>query len=212
MSLSASTRRKRLPSRRVRRSQGSLLRYPSWYTHHSPRAPRRVPLFLYAKISRIPELWPGEQKYTYFTSPTCRYVDIVAHRQIATAVRYGNLHDSIRSRRKQGGCAASACGIGTHSSPQGSCKVLRRLGIEGAAHGGGLRNEDIHNGFVVFVPRFGVQGLIQARYLTPVNRRLRLMQIITSSRSIACPSGAWPCSRRFPTSPRMGRWSARGSG
>ena len=109
-----------------------------------------------------------EQKYTYFTSPICRYVDIVAHRQIATAIRYGNLHDSIRSRRKQGGCAASACGIGTHSSPQGSCKVLRRLGIEGAAHGGGLRHEDIHNGFVVFVPRFGVQGLIQARYLPPV--------------------------------------------
>ncbi|KAL8937622.1 MAG: hypothetical protein Q9216_004337 [Gyalolechia sp. 2 TL-2023] len=102
--------------------------------------------------------------YTHFTSPIRRYADLVAHRQLAAAVGYEQLDASLHSRAKLEGVCQNI------NVRHRNAQMAGRASIEyyvGQALKGRVIDEEgfvmkvFSNGFVVFVPRFGIEGLIR---------------------------------------------------
>lgn len=106
--------------------------------------------------------------YTHFTSPIRRYADLVAHRQLAAAIDYEQLHPGLHSKHKLEGVCKNI------NVRHRNAQMAGRASIEyyvGQALKGRVVDEEgfvmkvFLNGFVVFVPRFGIEGLIRLRDL-----------------------------------------------
>ncbi|KAL2107928.1 hypothetical protein VUR80DRAFT_4489 [Thermomyces stellatus] len=106
--------------------------------------------------------------YTHFTSPIRRYADLVAHRQLAAAIDYEPVHPAVRSR---GRLEAVCKNINTRHR---NAQLAGRASIAyyvGQALKGRVAEEEAYvmkvlsNGFVVLVPKFGIEGLIRLRDL-----------------------------------------------
>jgi len=106
--------------------------------------------------------------YTHFTSPIRRYADLEAHRQLAAAIGYETLDSSLLSKPK----LEEVCkNINVRHR---NAQMAGRASIEyyvGQALKGRVIDEEgfvmkvFQNGLVVFVPRFGIEGLIRLRDL-----------------------------------------------
>ena len=106
--------------------------------------------------------------YTHFTSPIRRYADLVAHRQLAAAIDYEPLDASVRSKGK----LESVCkNINIrHRNAQQAGRASIEYYVGQALKGRIVEEEGFvmkvfSNGFVVFVPRFGIESLIRLRDL-----------------------------------------------
>lgn len=106
--------------------------------------------------------------YTHFTSPIRRYADLEAHRQLAAAIGYEPLDASLQSKAK---LEAVCKNINVRHR---NAQMAGRASVEyyvGQALKGRVVDEDgyvmrvFSNGFVVFVPRFGIEGLIRLKDL-----------------------------------------------
>ena len=106
--------------------------------------------------------------YTHFTSPIRRYADLVAHRQLAAAIEYEALDAGLLSKAKLEDVCKNI------NVRHRNAQMAGRASIEyyvGQALKGRVIEEDgfvmkvFSNGFVVFVPRFGIEGLIRLREL-----------------------------------------------
>jgi len=106
--------------------------------------------------------------YTHFTSPIRRYADLETHRQLAAAIDYEQLDPSPHSKAK----LETVCkDINVRHR---NAQMAGRASIEyyvGQALKGRVIDEEgfvmkiFSNGFVVFVPRFGIESLIRLRDL-----------------------------------------------
>ncbi|KAL9089591.1 MAG: hypothetical protein Q9165_005623 [Trypethelium subeluteriae] len=106
--------------------------------------------------------------YTHFTSPIRRYADLEAHRQLAAAIGYEQLDPSLQSRHKLEGVCKNL------NVRHRNAQMAGRASVEyyvGQALKGKVMDEEgfvmkvFSNGFVVFVPSFGIEGLIRLRDL-----------------------------------------------
>ncbi|KAL8869894.1 MAG: hypothetical protein Q9174_003928 [Haloplaca sp. 1 TL-2023] len=102
--------------------------------------------------------------YTHFTSPIRRYADLAAHRQLAAAIGYEQLDISLHSKAKLEGVCKNI------NVRHRNAQMAGRASIEyyvGQALKGRVMDEEgfvmkvFSNGFVVFVPRFGIEGVIR---------------------------------------------------
>ena len=104
--------------------------------------------------------------YTHFTSPIRRYADLEAHRQLAAAIEYEPLDPSLHSKAK---LEAVCKNINIrHRNAQFAGRASIEYYVGQALKGRVIEEEGFvmkifSNGFVVFVPRFGVEGLIRLR-------------------------------------------------
>ena len=106
--------------------------------------------------------------YTHFTSPIRRYADLEAHRQLAAAIDYEPLDASLLSKAKLEGVCKNINVRHRNAQQAGRASVEYYVG---QALKGRVVDEDgfimrvFSNGIVVFVPRFGIEGLIRLRDL-----------------------------------------------
>ncbi|KAH8599065.1 hypothetical protein B0O99DRAFT_683785 [Bisporella sp. PMI_857] len=106
--------------------------------------------------------------YTHFTSPIRRYADLVAHRQLAAAIEYETLDPSVRSKGK---LEAVCRNINIrHRNAQQAGRASIEYYVGQALKGRIVEEEGFvmkvfSNGFVVFVPKFGIESLIRLRDL-----------------------------------------------
>lgn len=106
--------------------------------------------------------------YTHFTSPIRRYADLEAHRQLAAAIDYEALDPSLHSRAK---LEAVCKNINVrHRNAQMAGRASIEYYVGQALKGKDITEEGFimkifSNGFVVFVPRFGIESLIRLRDL-----------------------------------------------
>ena len=106
--------------------------------------------------------------YTHFTSPIRRYADLVVHRQLAAAIEYERLQVGLQGKTQ---LEAVCRNINVRHR---NAQLAGRASIEyyvGQALKGRVVEEEgfvmkvFSNGFVVFVPKFGIEGLIRLRDL-----------------------------------------------
>ncbi|EOO02468.1 putative mitotic control protein dis3 protein [Phaeoacremonium minimum UCRPA7] len=106
--------------------------------------------------------------YTHFTSPIRRYADLVAHRQLAAAIGYEAIAPSQRSRGKLEAVCRNINVRHRNAQLAGRASIAYYVG---QAVRGKVTEEDgfimkiFSNGFVVLVPRFGIESLIRLRDL-----------------------------------------------
>ncbi|KAF8417437.1 exosome complex exonuclease exoribonuclease-like protein [Tirmania nivea] len=112
--------------------------------------------------------------YTHFTSPIRRYADVVAHRQLAAAIDYEQLDSSLHSKAKLEDICKNINVRHRNALFAGRASVEYYVGQA-------LKNRETEeegfvmrifsNGFVVFVPRFGIEGLIRTKELEGVQEQ-----------------------------------------
>ena len=106
--------------------------------------------------------------YTHFTSPIRRYADLEAHRQLAAAIEYEPLDASLLAKSK---LEAVCKNINVrHRNAQFAGRASVEYYVGQALKGRIIEEEAFvmkvfSNGFVVFVPRFGIEGLIRLKDL-----------------------------------------------
>ncbi|KAI0160926.1 RNB-domain-containing protein [Hypoxylon sp. FL1284] len=106
--------------------------------------------------------------YTHFTSPIRRYADLVAHRQLAAAIGYEATHGATRSRGRLQAVCKNINGRHRNAQLAGRASVAYYVGqsLRGrVAEEDGFVMKIFSNGFVVLVPRFGIESLIRLRDL-----------------------------------------------
>lgn len=106
--------------------------------------------------------------YTHFTSPIRRYADLAVHRQLAAAIAYEPLHASLLSKARLVGVCDNINVRHRNAQLAGRASVEYYVGQALKGHvvvEEGFVMRVFSNGFVVFVPRFGVEGLIRLRDL-----------------------------------------------
>ncbi|KAI0427729.1 RNB domain-containing protein [Xylaria sp. FL1042] len=106
--------------------------------------------------------------YTHFTSPIRRYADLIAHRQLAAAIDYEAMHPAVRARGRLEAVCKNINVRHRNAQLAGRASIAYYVG---QSLKGCVAEEDafvmriFSNGFVVFVPRFGIEGLIRLRDL-----------------------------------------------
>ncbi len=110
----------------------------------------------------------ASEVYTHFTSPIRRYADLVTHRQLAAAIEYERSDPSLRSQHTLEGIIKNI--NVRHRNAQMAGRASLEYYVGQALKGRVLEEEGFvmkvfSNGFVVFVPRFGIEGLIRLRDL-----------------------------------------------
>jgi exosome complex exonuclease DIS3/RRP44 len=106
--------------------------------------------------------------YTHFTSPIRRYADLVAHRQLAAAIDYEPLDASVRSKGKLEVVCKNINVRHRNAQQAGRASIEYYVGqaLKGRiVEEEGFVMKVFSNGFVVFVPRFGIESLIRLRDL-----------------------------------------------
>ncbi|CAJ2513270.1 Uu.00g013890.m01.CDS01 [Anthostomella pinea] len=106
--------------------------------------------------------------YTHFTSPIRRYADLVAHRQLAAAIDYEPMHPHVRSRGRLEAVCKNINVRHRNAQLAGRASIAYYVGqsLRGrVAEEDGFVMKIFSNGFVVLVPRFGIEGLIRLRDL-----------------------------------------------
>lgn len=106
--------------------------------------------------------------YTHFTSPIRRYADLVAHRQLAAAIEYERSDPSLRSPHTLESIIKNINIRHRNAQMAGRASVEYYVGqaLKGRVlEEPGFVMKVFSNGFVVFVPRFGIEGLIRLRDL-----------------------------------------------
>ncbi|KAJ4295868.1 exosome catalytic subunit dis3 [Collariella sp. IMI 366227] len=106
--------------------------------------------------------------YTHFTSPIRRYADLVAHRQLAAAIGYEAVHPAVRSRGRLEAVCKNINVRHRNAQLAGRASIAYYVGqaLRGkATEEDGFVLKIFSNGFVVLVPRFGIEGLIRLRDL-----------------------------------------------
>lgn len=106
--------------------------------------------------------------YTHFTSPIRRYADLVAHRQLAAAIGYEAIDPSVRSRGRLEAVCKNINVRHRNAQLAGRASIAYYVGqaLKGKAEEeDGFVMKIFSNGFVVLVPRFGIEGLIRLRDL-----------------------------------------------
>ncbi|KAK3694074.1 mitotic control protein dis3 [Podospora appendiculata] len=106
--------------------------------------------------------------YTHFTSPIRRYADLVAHRQLAAAIEYEAVDPSVRSRGRLEAVCKNINVRHRNAQLAGRASIAYYVGqaLRGkATEEDGFVMKIFSNGFVVLVPRFGIEGLIRLRDL-----------------------------------------------
>ncbi|KAF2401092.1 ribonuclease R [Trichodelitschia bisporula] len=106
--------------------------------------------------------------YTHFTSPIRRYADLEVHRQLAAAIEYEVLHQSLHSRAKLEAVCKNINVRHRNAQLAGRASVSYYVGQ--ALKGRSLVEEAyvmrvFSNGFVVIVPRFGVEDVVRLKDL-----------------------------------------------
>lgn len=106
--------------------------------------------------------------YTHFTSPIRRYADLVAHRQLAASIEYERSDPSLRSQHTLESIIKNINVRHRNAQMAGRASVEYYVGqaLKGRVlEEPGFVMKVFSNGFVVFVPRFGIEGLIRLRDL-----------------------------------------------
>lgn len=109
--------------------------------------------------------------YTHFTSPIRRYADMIAHRQLAAAIAPQNAPiDTSSLSRLEAVCKNINV---RHRNAQLAGRASVEYYVGQALKGRVTREEAFvmkvfSNGFVVFVPRFGIEGVVRTREMTMV--------------------------------------------
>jgi exosome complex exonuclease DIS3/RRP44 len=106
--------------------------------------------------------------YTHFTSPIRRYADVVAHRQLAAAIDYEPLDASMLSKGKLEAVCKNINVRHRNAQQAGRASIEYYVGqaLKGRiVEEEGFAMKVFSNGFVVFVPRFGIESLVRLRDL-----------------------------------------------
>lgn len=112
--------------------------------------------------------------YTHFTSPIRRYADLEVHRQLAAAIGYEPLDASLQSKSKLEAVCKNINIRHRNAQMAGRASVDYYVGqaLKGSvAEVDGFVMRIFSNGFVVFIPRFGIEGLIRLKDLVGEDER-----------------------------------------
>ncbi|KPI45607.1 Exosome complex exonuclease dis3 [Cyphellophora attinorum] len=114
--------------------------------------------------------------YTHFTSPIRRYADLLVHRQLAYAIQYDGqgserVDEGLRNKSKLDKVCANLNFRHRNAQMAGRASIEYYVGQALKARGEKAPNKKIEvegyvmrvfeNGIVVFVPQFGVEGLVR---------------------------------------------------